>query len=160
MRTIYPKRYADLSEASQALDRTLFFTISTMVKGSFLSLIQDLKWKNARYTFVIIALWKHAELGSSSRRLSAMTDMQSLAFQGDAGKWKIDLMKKAREVYASGLTIEHFIMHCAFKSFEGKNQQVQGMMANDINALNSDATIEELASKYSTFIATLNSGKQ
>jgi ribosomal protein L15 len=33
------------------------------------------------------------------------------------------------------------------------------MMANDINALNSDATIEELASKYSTFIATLNSGK-
>jgi len=74
MKTIYPKRYADLSEASQALDRTLFFTISTMVKGSFLSLIQDLKGKNARYTFAIIALWKHAELGSSSRRLMSSYD--------------------------------------------------------------------------------------
>ena len=142
------------------LDKTLFLTIMSMVKGSSLSLLQDLKGKNARYTFAIIALWKHAELGSSSRRLNAMTDMQFLMFNGEAGKWKIDLMKNAREVCASGLTIEHFIMHCAIKSFEGKNQQVHGMMANDINNLNTKKTIEEMASEYSSFIATLNSGKE
>ena len=80
---------------------------------------------------------------------------------GDAGKWKLELMAKAREVYASDLTIEHFIMHCAFKSFEGKNTQVQAMMAEDINANDgSDAfALEKLATKYSQFVATLTSAK-
>ena len=86
MRQLHPKKYSDLSLASQQLDKTLFLNISSMLKGHMLSLLQELTGKNARYTFAIIALWRHAELGPSSRRLNAMTDMQSLAYSGEAGK--------------------------------------------------------------------------
>ena len=66
-------------------------------------------------------------------------------------------MAKAREVHACDLTIERFIMHCAFKSFEGKNTQVQAMMAEDINSNDGSEAfaLEKLATKYSRFVVTL-----
>ena len=50
----------------------------------------------------------------------------------------------------------------AFKSFEGKTTQVQSMIAQDID--NADTvqpgmSFEPLASKYSSFLSTLNAGK-
>ena len=53
-------------------------------------------------------------------------------------------------------------MHCAFKSFEGKNTQVQSMIAQDINdekTIHQGMNLESLATKYSTFLATLSSQK-
>ena len=153
--------YADLPDESQALDLLLFQSLYTIVTGPYLSIITDLQGDDARYTYAIIAMWQHNAMGASSRRLNALNDMMDLQYVGDAGKWKLELMAKAREVYASDLTIEHFIMHCAFKSFEGKNTQVQAMMAEDINSNDgSDAfALEKLATKYSQFVATLTSAK-
>ena len=94
---------------------------------------------------------------------TAMNQMQGLTFHGDAGKWKLEFLSSAREIYASKLTIEHFIMHCAFKSFEGKNTQVQGMMAQDINSpsvILPGMSLDALASKYSSFVATMTVGKK
>ena len=154
--------YADLPQESQKLDQILFHTLYTIVSGSFLSIITDLQGGYARYTFAMIAMWKHSELGAATRRLEALNSMQDLSYQGDPGKWKLQLMAKAREVYASGLTIEHYIMHCAFKSFAGKNTQVQGMIAEDINSekVGPDMPLEELATRYSVFLSTLQAGNK
>ena len=127
-------QYCDLSSQAMELDKLLFHTLQSIISGPLADVIADLTGHNARYTFAIIGLWKHAELGSTSRRLNAMTEMESLTFNGDAGKWKLNFIEKAREIYASKVTIEHYIMQCAFKSFEGKNTQVQGMIATDINS--------------------------
>ena len=157
----YPKAYYQLSSESQALDKALFHTLFTIVQGSYLDLITDLTGENARYTFAIIAMWRHGELGSSTRRIVAMNKMQELQYHGDASKWKLDFISKAREVYSSKLSIEHFIMHCAFKSFEGKNTQVQSMIAADINSdkVGPDMSLELLAGNYSAFLSTLSAGK-
>ena len=90
-----------------------------------------------------------------------MNKMQELQYHGDAAKWKLDFISKAREVYSSKLSIEHFIMHCAFKSFEGKNTQVQSMIAADINSdkVGPDMSLEHLAGNYSAFLSTLSAGK-
>ena len=51
---------------------------------------------------------------------------------------------------------------CAFKSFEGKNSQVQSMIANHINddgMIRPGMNFDLLASEYSSFIATMNAGK-
>ena len=32
------------------------------------------------------------------------------------GKWKLEFISKAREIFASKVTIEHYIMQCAFRS--------------------------------------------
>ena len=153
--------YGDLPQESQDLDLLLFQSLYTIVTGAYLSIIADLQGDDARYTYAIIAMWQHHAMGASSRRLNALNDMMDLQFTGDAGKWKLELMAKAREVYASDLTIEHFIMHCAFKSFEGKNTQVQAMMAEDINSNDGSEAfaLEKLATKYSQFVATLTSAK-
>ncbi len=157
----HPKNYYDLSPDSQALDKALFHTLFTIVQGTYLDLITDLYGEHARYTFAIIAMWRHGELGSSTRRIVAMTKMQELQYQGDAAKWKLDFIGKAREVYSSKLSIEHFIMHCAFKSVEGKNTQVQSMIASDINSdkVGPDMSLEQLAGNYSQFLSTLSAGK-
>ena len=157
----YPKAYYQLSPESQALDKALFHTLFTIVQGSYLDLITDLTGENARYTFAIVAMWRHGELGSSTRRIVAMNKMQELQYHGDAAKWKLDFISKAREVYSSKLSIEHFIMHCAFKSFEGKNTQVQSMIAADINSdkVGPDMSLEHLAGNYSAFLSTLSAGK-
>ena len=84
--------------------------------------------------------------------------MQELQYHGDAAKWKLDFIGKAREVYSS---IEHFIMHCAFKSFGGKNTQVQSMIASDINSdkVGPGMSLEQLAGNYSQLLSTLTAGK-
>ena len=107
------------------------------------------------------SLWKHAELGASNRRKAAMSAMQAVKFQGGAGQWKMQVMAASREIYASGVTIKHFMMGCLLSSFQGKSPQVQSssMMVNDINSdkVGPGMQLEELVSKYSTFIATMNS---
>lgn len=154
--------YSDLSDDAVRLDKALYNTLYTIVKGSFLSLLTDLTGDYARYSFAIIAMWQHANLSSTSRRITAMSDMTSLIYNGDGSKWKIEFVSRAREIFASGATIEHYIMQCAFHSFEGKNQQVQAMITNDINnedTIYKGMNLEALASKYSSFVSTLQSGK-
>ena len=57
-----------------------------------------------------------------------MSAMQAAKFQGDAGQWEMQVMAASREIYASGVTIEHFMMGCLLASFQGKSPQVQSMM--------------------------------
>ena len=75
----HPKAYYQLSPESQALDKALFHTLFTIVQGSYLDLITDLTGENARYTFAIVAMWRHGELGSSTRRIVAMNKMDDVS---------------------------------------------------------------------------------
>ena len=156
-----PQTYGDLSDASMQLDLMLFNILFTIVIGSYQGLIAGLTGAHARYTFGIIALWEHVAMGASNRRMKALSDMQELMYHGDAGKWKIDFLNRAREVFASNLTVEHFIMQCAFKSFEGKERQVQGLIVQDINSddIKPGMNLDLYASKYSSFVATIDSGR-
>ena len=76
----------------------------------------------------------------------------------------MQVMAASREVCASGVTIEQFMMGCMLSSFQGKSPQVQSMMVNHINSdkVGPGMQLEELASAcllyfLSTFIATRNS---
>ena len=62
-----------------------------------------------------------------------MSAMEKVHFNGDGAKWKVEFVKAVREVYDSKLTLEHWIMHCALKAFEGKNSQVQAMIVENLN---------------------------
>ena len=73
-------RYRDLPAEAMYLDKILFNMLQTIVKGGYLDVISNLTGNNARYTFAIIALWKHAALEDSSRRLAAMETMENLQF--------------------------------------------------------------------------------
>ena len=84
--------YSSLGPEARLLDRRLFQTLITVVRGSSLQLLLALKGDAQRYTYVIIALWKHAELGAINRRTDAMAAMQAFKFQGDAGQWKMQVI--------------------------------------------------------------------
>ena len=159
---LFPRKYTDLSSESRDLDIMLYTVLVTVITGPMLDIIQGLQGVNARYTFAIIAMWEHAQLGASTRRLKAMETMNNLSFNGDAAKWKIDFLKAAREIYESGVTIEHFMMQAALKSFDGKNREAQTMIVKDINEeglIGPGVNLEELAAKYATFVSTMNAGK-
>ena len=54
------------------------------------------------------------------------------------------------------------MMHCAFKSFEGKNTQIQRMIVEDINnndVVRSGMNGDALANTYAEYLATLNAGQ-
>ena len=110
------EKYYQLSESSQKLDKMLFQTLFTIVKGPMLDLITDLTGENARYTFAIIAMWRHGELGSSTRRIKATTAMAELTYNGDPAKWKLDFIARCREMIAAGVSVEHYMVQCANKS--------------------------------------------
>ena len=154
--------YRELSHEAQYLDKALFNTMQTIIKGTYLQCLMGLEGPYARYTYAIIALWKHASLNSNTRRIAAMDGMSGLSYHGDPGKWKLDFLKSVREIYESRVTMEHWIMHSAFKSFDGKNQQVQGMIADDINneqIVGSATNFDALSSRYSQFLATMGTSK-
>ena len=65
-----------------SLDKALFNTITVIAKGSYLSLCIDLTGENARYTSAIIAMYKHAALTVSNRRMVAMTQLADLKYHG------------------------------------------------------------------------------
>ena len=126
------------------------------MKGPSLQLLLALNCDARGYTYGIIALWKHAELGGSNRRTAAMSAMQAVQSQGDAGQWKVQAMAASREIYASAaeVKIEHFMMGCLLSSFQGKSPQVQSMVVKDINSdkVGPGMQLEELISAYSTLV--------
>ena len=138
-KTINPMQYRDLPEEAMALDEALFNTITTIAKGSYLSLCIDLTGGNARYTFASIAMYKHAALTASNRRMVVMTQnvprwptSSTTGTQANGNSTLSD--SRCRGVYASGATIEHFMMQAAFKSMSQLSHDiVQALMANDIN---------------------------
>ena len=78
------------------------------------------------------------------------------------GEAKDEVVARTRELYDSGATLEHFVMQCAFNSFEVKNSQVQSMITGDINnekLVKPGMNIQALASKYATFLSTINAQK-
>ena len=151
--------YSSLGGKAQLLNCRLFQTLITGVKGPSLQLLLALKGDSQRYTYGIIVLWKHAELWASNYCTAAMSAMQAVKFQGDARQWKMQVMAASCEIYAFGVTIEHFMMGCLLSSFQGKSPQVQSMMVNDINSdkVGPGMQLEELISNYSMIIATMNS---
>ena len=60
------------------------------------------------------------------------------------------------------VTLQYWMMNCAFKSFEGKNTQVQSMIVEDINSkdvVGPDMNVDALATKYAEYLSTLNAGQ-
>ena len=85
-----------------------------------------------------------------------------LQYHGDAGKWKLDFIERATEVFQSEVTPGYWMMNCAFKSFEGKNTQIQSMIVGDINnkdVVRSGMSVDALANKYAEYVATPNAGQ-
>ena len=79
--------YSSLGHEARLLDRHLFQTLITVVRGRSLQLLLALKGDAQRYTYGIIALWKHAEIGASNRCIPAMAAMhyhEAVKFQGDS----------------------------------------------------------------------------
>ena len=157
-----PGNYMSLSPEAKLLDRMLFQNVLTMVNGEYYDLISDLNGSDARYTVAMYMFHQHAELSVSTRRLQALTSFIDWKYDGNPSKWKIDFINYTREVLDSGATIAHLMLLFAFKSFDGKNTQVQSMIAQDIDnpdTVHEGMSIETLATKYSSFLSTLAAGK-
>ena len=74
----------------------------------------------------------------------------------------MDFIERAAEVFQSEVTLQYWMMNCAFKSFEGKNTQVQSMIVEDINnkeVVGPDMNVDALATKYAEYLSTLNAGQ-
>ena len=159
------KTYIGVHPDAQLLDRQLFRTLKTIVTGSLLSIISQLTGvtgQYACYTSDIIAIWQHHRLSSATRKLSTMTRMQELQYHGDADKWKLDFIERAAKVFQSEVTLQYWMVNCAFKSFEGKNTQVQSMMVENINnkeVVCSNMNVDARAIKYAEYLSTLNAGQ-
>ena len=154
--------YSSLPVTARQLDKALFHTLLTSVRGTMRDVLTPLRGMDARYTFGVIAMWKHMGFAASSRRLDAMNLMTSLEYHGNPGQWKLDFLAAVREVYASKVTIEHFMMQCAFKSFQDKHRDVQGMIAkhiNDEDLVNAKMNFDKLANEYTLYLSTMATGK-
>ena len=102
----HAQKCQDLHPDAQLLDRQLFQTLQTTVKGSLLPVISQLTGQYACYTFRIIAIWRHHRLSSATHKLSAMTHMCELQYHGDACKWTLDFIERAAEMLQSEVTPE------------------------------------------------------
>ena len=133
-----------------------------MVKGPSLQLLLTLKGGAQRYAYGIIALWKHAELGTSTHCTAAMAAMQFCklsSFKKTLGSGRCKLwLHRRRHNYASRVTIKHFMTRCLLSSFQGNSLQVQSMMVNDINSdkVGPGIQLEERVSAYSMFITLMD----
>ena len=125
---------SSLSPKARLLDRRLIQALITVVRGPSLQLLLALKGDAQRYTYGIVALWKHAELGASNCRTADMAAMQAAKFHVGAGQWKMQVVAASREIYASGMTIERLMMGNLLSSSQGKSPQVRSMMVSDINS--------------------------
>ena len=111
----------------------------------------------------------HCHLATSPAELSnppviCHDPHEELQYHGDAGKWKPDFIERAAEVFQSEVTLQYWMMNCAFKSFEGKNTRVQSMIVEDINnkdAVRPGMNVDALATKYDDheYLSTLNAGQ-
>merc|ERR1712138_211947 len=70
-------------------------------------------------------------------------------------------MAATREIFASGVTMEHFVLQCIMQSFKNSNRDVQGQITRDINSLEAGNSVnfEELYSKYVRYLSTLQASR-
>ena len=155
-------QYRDLPHSAQALDSKLFLMLCTVTTAAETrSILEGFAGKYARYTFAVIGLYKHVGYSAETRRLNAMSAMQSLKFHGDPSQWKLDAISAVREIFESKVTMHHFVLQCVMQSFRGGHRDVQGQITNDINELQPGQApeYEALFTKYVRYLSTLQASR-
>ena len=73
----------------------------------------------------------------------------------------MDFNERAAEVFQSEVTLQYWMMNCAFMPFEGTNTQVQSMIVEDNNrdVVEPDMNVDALATKHAEYLSTLNTGQ-
>ena len=140
----------------------MFPTFSYCAIVEYYDLICNLQGTDARYTVAMYLFHQHAELSISTRRLKALTKFLDWRYDGNPSKWKMEFLNHTREIIESGTTLNHLMLLFAFRSFEGKNTQVQSMIAVDIDhpdTVHEDMSFDPIATKYASFLSTLQAGK-
>ena len=117
--------YRDLPQEAKLLDAKLFIILRSIItEPEIRSLLENFKGRDARYTYAVMGIYEHVGYSAATRRLNAMTAMQSLKYNGDPSQWKLEAMAATREIFAAGVTMEHFVLQCVQQSFKDGNRDV------------------------------------
>jgi len=126
-------QWDDLSPLAKELDAVLYVNLLTVVSGPALIIIERSVGHLKIFTAAICALFENFDVNQASRKMEAITSLQSLAYTKDARVFVIDVMALVQEVHESKVKIQDVILFFIKSAMQGKSRAVVGMIADDMN---------------------------
>jgi len=149
--------YYDLSEKSRYLDAMLYNILRMNVKGSKSVLLDCVDFPS--YIQGMCVLYKHVDISRTSRKTDALLAFDNFDYRGNVQKFQLDFINLYRELKASKVTIEDWVMCQLMKSLR-HNKTMQYKIAEDINmlGLNERTNLYDWIHKYCAAISAVGDG--
>ena len=155
--TILPSAgsYYSLSTGARQLDVMMYSVLLCNVIGTKRCVIECVKEHS--YIQGMCLLYKHCDITRNDRISRAFTGMDNIRFGGDAQVWATTCIMSHRELHDSKASMRHYSLQKIMHSLDGKAKTVQYRIAEDMNALSADDTINiyDLIQEYASMIASV-----
>ena len=155
--TILPSTgsYYALSTGARQPDVMMYSVLLCNVIGTKRCVIECVKEHS--YIQVMCLLYKHCDITRNDRISRAFTGMVNIRFGGDAQAWATTCIMSHRELHDSKASMRHHSLEKIMHSVDGKAKTVHYRIAEDMNALSADDTINiyDLIQEYASMIASV-----
>ena len=155
--TILPSAgsYYALSTGARQLDVMMYSVLLCNVIGTKRCVIECVKEHS--YIQGMCLLYKHCDITRNDRISRAFTGMENIRFGGDAQVWATTCIMSHRELHDSKASMRHYSLQKIMHSLDGKAKTVQYRIAEDMNSLAADDTINiyDLIQEYASMIASV-----
>jgi hypothetical protein len=151
--TILPSAgsYYSLSTGARQLDVVMYSVLLCNVIGTKRCVIECVKEHS--YIQGMCLLYKHCDITRNDRISRAFNGMDNIRFGGDAQVWATTCIMSHRELHDSKASMRHYSLQKIMHSLDGKAKTVQYRIAEDMNALSADDTINiyDLIQEYASW---------
>ena len=119
------------------LNRFLYISLSNTYVGSKGTRLPDVPEAYCLFHYAMIHLWSMDKKNIASRKIQAVEAFNRIQYQGDAMKWKYNVLEAIREIYSTEYNLNDFIYQGIIDQLKNKDPETLIVLTKQLNILNS-----------------------
>ena len=135
----YYEDAADFTPEMEELNNYLYIALSNSYVGSKGTRLPEVPEPYCLFHYAMIYLWNMDKKNIASRKIRAVEAFGQVQFQGDAMKFKYDLLDTIREIFVTEYSLNDFIYQGVIDKLKNKDPQTLVLLTDQLNLLNASA---------------------
>ena len=137
--TTHDIMYTDAAQFTPEMDelnRFLYISLSNTYVGSKGTRLPAVPEAYCLFHYAMIYLWNMDKKNIAARKIKAVEAFGQVQYQGDAMKWKYDVLEAIREIYATEYNLNDFIYQGIIDQLKNKDPETLIVLTKQLNILN------------------------
>jgi len=128
---------SDFTPEMIELNKFLYISLNNSYIGSKGTRLPDVPEIYCLFHYAMLHLWSMDKKNIASRKIQAVEAFNRVQYQGDALKWKYNVLEAIREIYATEYNLNDFIYQGIIDQLKNKDPETLIVLTKQLNILNS-----------------------